>query len=296
MSAVLHIEFEGWCLIRLATDPDPADEPRGVSGYSFAFAGEPDLDRIVRLQAPLPGDPVQPRSHGPAIGVRVRRATRRQGAAVTDVLALANATVDLLDRPKLEQRNWILTRAAYEPIVPFHLLIQKDEELSIRRFAPLDPTHPERPVWQVETAGLEAQGARGIEPEPETVGLATGIWDPLQEARVRRAKLQAERDELARRGESDSVVDAALEARIAQLDIGIDSGGRDRRVSTRVLVERFGFEMHGEAQVGDMHGLLGGTLDCREPWQIAFWMGAWDVDTLSCFMQGVLKIPYRESA
>ena len=28
----LIIQFGGWILMRLATDPDPTDEPRGVSG------------------------------------------------------------------------------------------------------------------------------------------------------------------------------------------------------------------------------------------------------------------------
>ncbi len=41
----LVVRFRGWCTIRLPTDPDPSDEPRGASGYTFAFSGEPDLDR-----------------------------------------------------------------------------------------------------------------------------------------------------------------------------------------------------------------------------------------------------------
>ena len=47
----LVLEFEGWCSLRLPTDPDPSDEPRGISGYTFAFAGEPDFDRVLNLQA-----------------------------------------------------------------------------------------------------------------------------------------------------------------------------------------------------------------------------------------------------
>ena len=39
----LVLTFQGWCLILVATDPDPSDEPRGVSGYTFAFGAEPDL-------------------------------------------------------------------------------------------------------------------------------------------------------------------------------------------------------------------------------------------------------------
>ena len=47
---MIALAFDGWAECRLATDPDPSDEPRGVSGWTFAVAGEPDLDRIIRLQ------------------------------------------------------------------------------------------------------------------------------------------------------------------------------------------------------------------------------------------------------
>ena len=39
----IWLKFTGWFQCRLATDPDPTDEPRGVSGYVRAVAGEPDL-------------------------------------------------------------------------------------------------------------------------------------------------------------------------------------------------------------------------------------------------------------
>ena len=63
----IWLKFNGWFQCRLATDPDPTDEPRGVSGYVRAVAGEPDLDRILRLQPPV----VQ-RSYCPQVGVKVR--------------------------------------------------------------------------------------------------------------------------------------------------------------------------------------------------------------------------------
>ena len=63
---MLSITFAGWAQCRLATDPDPYDEPRGVSGYMWAYSGEVDLDRIIRFQAP----PFQ-RTHTPEIGVSV---------------------------------------------------------------------------------------------------------------------------------------------------------------------------------------------------------------------------------
>src|SRR4051794_3229551 len=79
----LVLAFEGWCSLRQPTDPDPFDEPRGVSGYSFAFAGEPDLDRVINLQ-PRPGGVY--RSHGPELGVSVRAASRTDGQAVPALL------------------------------------------------------------------------------------------------------------------------------------------------------------------------------------------------------------------
>jgi len=43
------ISFEGTFEDRLATDPDPSDEKRGKEGWTFADAGEPDLDRVIRF-------------------------------------------------------------------------------------------------------------------------------------------------------------------------------------------------------------------------------------------------------
>ena len=40
-----------------------------------------------------------------------------------EIAALVGANVDLLGKPKLENRNWTLTPAGYEPIVPFELRI-----------------------------------------------------------------------------------------------------------------------------------------------------------------------------
>lgn len=63
---MIELSFAGWFQCRLATDPDPYDEPRGVSGYVHAYAGEPDLDRIVSFKPP----PFR-RTHGRDIGVAV---------------------------------------------------------------------------------------------------------------------------------------------------------------------------------------------------------------------------------
>jgi hypothetical protein len=289
MSATLVIQFKGWCIIRLATDPDPPDEPRGVSGYTFAFAGEPDLDRIVRMQPPRA---YKPRSHGPKkLGVFVTEAKRIDDKSTVMIPGLKDAKVNLLGEPRLENRNWTLTLPGYEPIHPFNLSISK-ASIRIRRSAPFDPKHPNLPIWKVPQDKLLAHGANGMESEPETIGRATGIWDPLLLVTARKGLL--EKDLAA---ETNPVAKAALQGRIAELAIGIKNmqlTGSDRRVTARNFIERFGFTMEGaNPQIRDPGNALKGKLSATKPWQINFWLGAWDPDLLCAYMEGSLRIPYR---
>jgi hypothetical protein len=274
----LVVSFAGWCQLRLPTDPDPTDERRGVSGYTFAFAGEPDLDRVLYLQPP---PDFTPRSHTPPLGVKVVSAVRTDG---TEVPALVGATVDLLGQPMLENRNWTLTLPGFEPIVPFDLQIAG--AATLRRDAPLNPADPEQPVWQVSQAQLNAMGASGMEYEPATIGAATGIWDSL---RVVEQRLAALKDE--RRHTSEPTAAVALDGRIAELEYAV-ANPRDRRVLARYFVERFGFPMAGAASVEDSGGVLGGPIDTTTPWMIGFWLGAWDPDLLCLYMTGALEVPY----
>ena len=270
----LILEFEGWCSLRLPTDPDPSDEPRGVSGYTFAFAGEPDFDRVLNLQARAG---MSYRSHGPELGVTVKRAARTDGYVVT---ALQAARVDLLGGPIIENRNWTLTLPGFEPIVPFHLHVAGDGVV-LDRLAPLNPADPSQPLWQVAQALLEAQGAQGMEYEPATVGDATGEWDPLGIVKARLATLQRDLEH-----EQDPVARTALEGRIAELSYAV-ANPNDRRVLVRNFVERFGFNMVGDATVDGVDGL-----DTTAPWRIDFWLGGWDPDLLSLYMKGALNVPY----
>jgi len=280
----LVISFAGWALLRLPTDPDPSDEPRGVSGYTFAFAGEPDLDRILYLQPPTN---FTPRSQSPSLGVRVTSAVRTDGEQVP---ALASAAVNLLEEPKLENRNWNLTLPGFEPIVPFHLQIAGNG-VTIERYAPLNPDDPNQRLWQTPVEQLAAQGARGMEYEPATIGEATGIWDSLKVVTARLAALERELGQLKRHGGEETAI-VALEGRIAELEFAI-ANPTDRRVVARYFVERFGFRMTGQASVAiDGPNPLGGTLDTTNTWPVNFWLGAWDPDLLCLFVKGALEVPY----
>ena len=274
----LVLAFSGWCILRLPTDPDPTDELRGVSGYTFAFAGEPDLDRIIY---PQPPPNFTPRSHTPPLGVKVTSAMRTDGV---EIPAMVGANVDLLNGPMLENRNWTLTLPGYEPIVPFDLRI--DGGATLERSAPLNPQNTQQPVWQVPQPMLMAQGAHGMEYEPATIGEATGVWDSLRVVERRLADLQAELEQT-----TDEAARTALEGRIAELTFAT-SNPHDRRVLARYFVERFGFPMVGSAFVDDAKKVLGGTIDRTDPWMINFWFGAWDPDLLCMFMKGALEVPY----
>ncbi|EAZ82069.1 hypothetical protein [Algoriphagus machipongonensis] len=49
--AILDIIFDGYFQCRLATDPDPSNEQRGISGFTYSVAGETLLDPSIWSQA-----------------------------------------------------------------------------------------------------------------------------------------------------------------------------------------------------------------------------------------------------
>ncbi|MBN7814665.1 hypothetical protein [Algoriphagus pacificus] len=49
--ATLSISFDGYFQCRLATDPDPSNEQRGISGFTYSVAGETLLDPSIWSQA-----------------------------------------------------------------------------------------------------------------------------------------------------------------------------------------------------------------------------------------------------
>jgi hypothetical protein len=220
----------------------------------------------------------------------VRSAVRSGG---TECPTLVGATVDLLDGPVLENRQWTIALPGYEPIVPFHLQVTAPQ-LTIRRDVPLDPSNPDAPVWEVAPSVIAVQAADGMQYEPQTIGHATGIWDSLGVVTDRLAMLE---QELA--NETDPTKRTALDGRIAELSIAKDTPS-DRRVMARYFVERFAFPMLGPPATitGDQVGTTGGTLDPgtdpKNPWRIAFWLGAWDPDLLCAYMQGAIEIPMTQ--
>jgi hypothetical protein len=283
---VLRLCFAGWFQCRLATDPDPTDEPRGVSGYTFALAGEPDLDGVIRMQP----EGTTPRSHGPAIGVEVRRAERvRNGRRLAlPGHALLGARVSLLPTrwagaPRFVERNQVLALAHDRVIDPFHLEIAGDR-VTIRRQAPWDAARPRLRIHDASPELLKRRAAVETTVDAERIRRATGIADALRFRAARRRRLvrnvASERDRPTR---------AALDKRIRELAI---DDPRDRRVFTLRVVQRWSFALDGPAVLRGT-ARLGAPIDTARPWPIDFWMGAWDTDALCGWVEGVLEIPLR---
>jgi len=292
----LIIEFQGYCMLRQPTDPEPYDEYRGTSGYTFAFANEPNLNRVIYFQ-PNPDFPV--RSQCPPIGVHVNHAFIQTSDTETDIDALKGANFDLLGDPRLENRNWALTRPGYEPIIPFHIQVAAaNNALVLDRLDVLDPTQPDLPVWKLPLSVIESKGARGLSYEPATVGLATGTYDGYVIASQRRTALQKELDNLPEPRPADDAEKVILQGRIYELDIGIkdfESGHPNRRTAVRPVVERFGYFISGKPATltGDAAPLQGELdLSADAKWRIDFWIGGWDCDALCAYTKGAVQIPY----
>jgi hypothetical protein len=114
---MLGFHFNGTFQLRLATDPDPSDEPRGQSGWTFAYGNEPNLDRIIRLN-----NPVAPRSFIPNIGVFVTDAYI-DGEDLKD--SIVGQTVNLGPQSYFDGSNGA---DGHEPIINFEFHVGTDKD------------------------------------------------------------------------------------------------------------------------------------------------------------------------
>lgn len=282
---MLTLHFEGWFQCRLATDPDPSDDPRGVSGPTFAVAGEPDLDRIIRFN-----DPVALRWPLSQIGVCVTQVAL--GDATIPDHPLQGARVDLLNGAKFEGRNFLIAGTGREPIDPFVLQVSGGG-ITLRRNDFWDPiqagsTGKDRDILDVPAAMMDRRQPTFTMFSPE-VAEATGIMDFPGFRQKRCAALQARRAQT-----SDPTECAALDRRIqALLNDGQDMPGVTGAAMIFLGVQEvFAFEINGVPSIDDPDGRLGGQVGISQTWPIRFWMGGFDTDTLTAYTKGTLSIPF----
>jgi hypothetical protein len=285
---LLVLQYGGWVSIRLPTDPDPTDEPRGASGTTFAYGDEPDLNREIAFDAPA-----GLRSLAPKIGVFVRCAERIDKDGAHTIAALQGARFELLDHPKLENRNWTLTPPGCEPIVPFHMRISSDSGIVLEAEDILGLRKdgvPPPPLWEIPATELARRGPPGMALEPATAASITGQWDSKRVAYERRAALERELEDLGEGGAPGKL--AVLRGRLQALDSSLNNPA-DRRIGMRGIIERWGFMFNQPGSVSGDKGALGGTLN-PNAWSISFWMGGWDADLLVAYMYGSLTMTYSE--
>jgi hypothetical protein len=283
----MKLRFEGWWQCRFATDPDPTDDPYGASGPTFTVAGEPPFDRVIRLQ-----DPVAPRfPHEQDVGVEVREV--ELGGTLVPEHPLIGARVELVGEPEFAQRNLIYVTAPFLVIIdPFELKIS-GAGVVLQRAAYWDISRPELTFDDVFLDQAIVQPRiNQIAVQSAEVAEATGIMD-YDGARAER--LNDLTEQLART--TDPTARAGLQKRIRAIsDDQTMAGAYLAATQFMGMQASYDFPLNGAPGVHDPEGVLGGSVGTSQLWQVSFWLGGFDVDSLCGYMRGELQVPFRALA
>jgi hypothetical protein len=304
---MLRIFFEGYYQARIPTDPDPTDERRGVSGYTFALPGEPDFDGLLHFQPDPPGTPKHKRQvfqrkygwgkaarSGPQVGVRVTRALRDH----EPIRALEGAELSFLDSPQLLELNGILIRNDFFVIHPLRVQVRKGKNVYLDRLDYLDPARPNLELTDATSEMLLRRQPQGFLTNSPEVAQATGLPDASDKTLIKnREERRANLEELLEHTE-DETEREALHTRIEQLRIlkqwwNLSQTPRpiDRRAYTLAL-QAYGWNIDMNGPVTASDPAL--RTDASRPWLLQFWMGGWDADALCAYVSGEWQIPEQD--
>ena len=301
----LYLSFEGYFQLRFATDPDPTDEPRGVSGYTFALAGEPDFDNVMHLQPDEEGVVerrfgVAADAPGPRVGVTVRQAKwfDEEKLIYTDAPEYTDARVSFV-KAQLTERNGIIIRNDLFAIDPLRVQVRKKRgALILDREDFLDPNNPDLPITQTTSEMLERRQPQGLTDNSVEVAKATGLPDASNDSCINNRRIRQKNLEELLKRTRNPVERAALETRISQLNIlrrwwDLSQGGKpiDRRAH-QLTLQAYGWSVDIN---GAVHANKIGA-DENQHWPISFWMGGWDGDALCAYISGYLSIPLKGEA
>jgi hypothetical protein len=297
----LYLSYGGWFQMRMATDPDPTDDPRGVSGYTFALAGEPDFDGRIHLQPDEPGVwqrrfGVGEDSPGPRVGVNVLSAQVWDEATLTvsPAPAYVGARVGL-PGARIVENNGLVVREDLFAVDPVRVQVRAlDGEMLLDRTDLLDPANPDLPITSADSPMLRRRQPQGFVSDSVEVAKAVGLPDATQQScldnrRERQRNLIALLDVT-----TDPVERAALETRISQLDIlrrwwdlTVDDGKSIDRRAHQLTLQAYGWCV-------DVNGPVAANAigaDDSQVWPLSFWMGGWDGDALCAYVSGFLQVP-----
>lgn len=316
----LRIHFEGGFQCRLATDPDPTREGRGVSGYTYALAGEADLDQVICLQRSEIEDRNFRQSNLSGgcplaqVGVIVGAVEISESGAVfkrweAGEKALKGAPVRLLERPTFEMRNQIVSDGLMRiapPVAPFHINITAGGEANpvvLDRLDPLDLDDPGKPIWQLSPDRYERRIPVYNRPSDE-VQEAIGVPDVMAYFEDRRTWLQAKLWEAEHRG--DTLAAGNFRTRLYTIDnhgqpsAPGEIGFIQDRLALECLWEHTvrGAEatVEGEERLGGSIPRQTGSNPPEDYWRTRFWMGGWDGDLMRGYLKGWLEVPFVPAA
>jgi hypothetical protein len=287
---VFALEFSGWAQCRLPTDPDPSNEPRGVSGYTFALAGEPDLDRIIRFQ---PTEGIVEREAAPAVGVMVRSGWWLDSGhagpprRIEPDHPIVGSRVDLLGDPQFDSRNYVVVNNGFGVIWPFHLCIDNGrsgaDHVKFERSAVIDPSRPDASPVELDEEQLHPFLLSAPVLHSALVLAETGIVDPVAWRLDRLARLRELRTGT---DPSDIVRIAALDKRITELEHTDGINRRTQQIGTKAYCR---YPLNGDDAVVDVQGVAR-RMSSVEPWNLEMWFGGWDADALNFFVKGAVVI------
>lgn len=287
----LSLRFRGWFQTRLATDPDSSQHSRGATGNSFAWVGEPELDRVIRFQP----DGTVERTHCPPTGVEVFDAQilevgQERGVRVPEWLG---AKVALLGNPTFVGRNHITSEDG-EPIDPFELdvcsangeyrltrAVLGSGKLEDESTTPLE----RRATGRYPVAPPRADEQSLAENFSVARELGTTTSSPLSYLEERQQHLRKDLERLQRE-DPLGVECTQVAARLSFLE--------EFRPGTMPWM-RFFFQLtyrHTISALPMTAILPGDDLLGDTPWLIEYRMGLYDSDALSALVWGELRIPW----
>jgi hypothetical protein len=221
---MLELYFEGWFQCRLARDPDPSDEKRGISGAAFATVYEPDLDRIIRLNDPVATRATyMPEGHEvPQVGVSVKRVQIH--GQKQEHHPLLGAHVDLIENPMFQSLNGVFSMPGNEIIDPIHISIS-GSNLSLSRKDLWDPSQPDLTIYDLplDSPFIERRYPVGGDTGSIDLREATGIFDPGPYMKKRVTDLQAAIKQREQARANDGTDASALDLQIAGLRQRLDA-------------------------------------------------------------------------
>lgn len=299
----LTLNFGGYFMCRLATDPDPSDDPYGTSGYTMALANEPVLDQIIRLQydpkaAPLRSNPMPNLRRQVEEGVVVRTVSFNGVADPGRTKVLQGARVELLGSPKfISTNNTVGSDDTLAFVVePFRLQVTNDAprggqrvRVAIEAEDHLIPGHPKVTAVEIPNPAVYARRLSRFGPNPSAAAnQAIGVFD---EYGYFRDRLRWLREQIASDRTSPDEKQA-YRSRVFQIEAWGDR-----------VINKLGFQAlwsHGlngsQTFTADppqrASEVLGGRVVTDQPWTVNYWFGGWDGDLLVGYMAGALNIPF----